>query len=239
MRNLSCFLLLFCGDLHPAEEYELWWEKNINNTLSISTFDEWLGDIHSTSRVLMRRHVQKMGYRSIVDVPAGLCTDYFGFKHDGIAIEYLGVDITPKLVARGLNQGIPIIEGDIKSLPFPDNRYEVCYARHILEHLNGYEEAISDLIRVASREVFITFFIHPQEKEVINSSYSFGQLLYGNTYSKSNIEKFILSNPKTSDFEWEYVDGREIILHIYLNSANLVEWRIYRDKTVIRADRSL
>jgi len=204
------------GDVQAVEEYEIWWEKCLENNVSIATFEGWLGDIYSTSRVAMRRHVVQKNYKSILDVPSGLCIDYFGFKHDGITIDYQGVDITPKLVALAQKQNLPVIVGDIKSLPFQDNKFDICYARHILEHLSSYEQAINELIRVAKKEALITFFIQPQETQSISSAYYNDHLLYHNTYCRPALERFVLSNPKVSKLEWEYVDGREIILHIYL-----------------------
>ncbi len=204
------------GSIHAVEEYELWWEKCLINRVSIDTFEGWLGNIYAPSRIAMRGHIKQKQYRSILDVPSGLCIDYFGFKQDGIEIAYQGVDITPKLVQLAQNQGLSVIEGDIKSLPFHDNQFDVCYARHILEHLDSYEKAITSLIRVAAREVLITFFIKPQNSAAPSSCYHTDQLLYHNAYSKPELEQFVLSHPKVSKMQWEEVDAKEIILHIYL-----------------------
>lgn len=210
-------IVFLAGHLYAAEEYEIWWEHCLEHTVPLSTFEDWLGDFHAPSRVAMRRHVEEMGYQSLLDVPSGLCADYFGFKNDQMQIAYQGLDITPKLVARAQAQNIPVVEGDIKSIPFPNNRFDICYARHILEHLASYEQAINELIRVAKKEVLVTFFIRPSEKELIHLFYYEDYLLYGNIYLKTGLEQFVLSNPKTTQIEWEEVDGREVILHIFLN----------------------
>ena len=212
-----CLMLCLCVDVpsHAAEEYEIWWEKCLENSVPMSTFEGWLGDINAASRVAMRNHVRRMKYTSVLDVPAGICMDYFGFKSEGFNIKYQGVDITPKLVAMAQKQGIPVIEGDIKALPFRDNSFDVCIARHILEHLTGYEKALDELIRVCSKEALITFFMRPEEKEVIDSFYYHDYLLYGNIYNKKELEDFVLSNPKVSGIFWEEVNGREVILHVY------------------------
>lgn len=210
------FMSIYMTDVHSVEEYELWWEQCLENKVPISTFEGWLGDMNAESRVAMRRHVMQMGYKSILDVPSGLCIDYFGFKQDGMPIAYQGVDITPKLVSLARKQQIPVIVGDIKKLPFQDNQFDVCYARHILEHLDSYEQALNSLIRVAKKEVFITFFIHPEETPVRRAYYDNDYLLYGHTYNKTELEKFIRSNKKVLNIEWEDVNKEEIILHIYL-----------------------
>ncbi len=220
-RMKICLLILFsviAKDVQSVEEHEQWWQQCLENRVSIATFEEWLGNYNSKSRVAMRRHIKEKGYKSILDVPSGLCIDYFGLNHDGITIAYQGVDITPKLVDLAQKQNLSVIQGDIKSLPFLDNQFEICYSRHILEHLDSYEQAINSLIRVASREVFITFFIQPKDTQVIRSALVDGYLLYHNIYCKPELEHFIQSNPKVSKMEWEEVDENEVILHIYVGS---------------------
>lgn len=222
LSRMKICLFIFCcfaaKDVQSVEEHEQWWQNCLENRVSLATFEGWLGNYNSKSRVAMRRHVKEKGYTSILDVPSGLCIDYFGLKHDGIAINYQGVDITPMLVDLAQKQNLPVIQGDIKSLPFEDNQFEICYSRHILEHLDRYEQAINSLIRVASREVFITFFSQPKDTQVIRSALVDGYLLYHNIYCKLELEQFILSNAKVSKIEWEEVDENEIILHIYTGS---------------------
>jgi hypothetical protein len=211
-----CSIISLTAHLCAVEEYESWWEKCLETSVPLSTFDGWLGDIHAQSRIAMRTHVKKMGYQSLLDIPSGLCTEYFGFKHDQMQIEYQGLDITSRLVKIAHKQNIPVLEGDIKSIPFANNRFEICYARHILEHLASYEQAIDELIRVASKEVLITFFMRPSDVPFINLFYYENHLLYSNVFNKTEMEQFILSNPKVIYFDWEEVDGRELILHIFL-----------------------
>jgi ubiquinone/menaquinone biosynthesis C-methylase UbiE len=210
------FLSVVTKEAYPVEDYEIWWQNCLENHVSYATFEGWIGDIHSSSRVAMRRHVKYRGYKSILDVPSGLCIDYFGFKYDGMTIAYQGVDITPRLVELAQNKSLPVVLGDIKSLLFKDNQFDICYARHILEHLNSYEQALTSLIRVAKYEVLVVFFIPPQETPNIKSDYNNGYLLYHNTYCRQEMERFILANPKVSKIEWEPISQWETILHIYI-----------------------
>lgn len=207
---------LFLTSLFGVEEYETWWEHSIDNGVSIQTFNEWLGGIKDPSRVAMRNHVKGKQYGSLLDVAAGLCIDYQGLLFDKIEISYTGVDITPKLVTRGKELGINIELGDIKALPFSDNLFDVVYARHILEHLASYEQAVEEMIRVAKKEVLVTFFIKPKEQYKGYSYISFGHKVYGNTYSKSEIEDYLTAHESVAAFEWENVSKRDVILHIYL-----------------------
>lgn len=203
------------SSLHAYKDHEIWWEQCIGEDISIKTFTDWLGGINAATRVAMRKHVRDMGYTSILDVPCGVCADYYGFKQDGMKISYQGLDITPKLVAFNTAKNIPVTHGSIENIPYTDEQYDMCYARHILEHLEGYEKALLELIRVARKEVFVTFFINPDSNTEMNLEFYNGNLLYHNKYNKNEIEKFVVKHPKVQSIEW--VDmGSETILHIYL-----------------------
>jgi hypothetical protein len=214
----SLFFISLFQSAYAAKDCELWWENNLENTVSYATFREWLGNVNAESRVAMRNHIKKMGYKSLVDVPSGLCLDYWGLKKEEIQISYLGVDITSKLVKLAVDQSIPVIRGSIESLPLSDNQFDVSYARHILEHLDSYERAINELIRVGRKETLIVFFIKPEidSPDQIKPCVIDGYVIFHNIYNKTNLEKFVLSNPKTSKIEWEDVNDKETILHIYL-----------------------
>lgn len=213
---LVCMFMGSAQVLHSYKEYETWWEECLDEEVSLETFRNWLGGIDASSRVAMREHVRKMGYTSILDIPCGVCVDYYGFKKDQIEIAYQGMDITPKLVALNQANNIPVIQGSIEAIPFLDGQYEVCYARHILEHLENYEQALLELIRVASREVVVVFFINPiSTHSEIHLDMCDGNLLYHNRYNKQDIEQLLINHPKVKRIEWVEMDS-ESILHIYL-----------------------
>ncbi len=204
----------------PQKDHEIWWEKNLGKEVSFSTFANWLGSVDAETRVAFRNEVSEKGYTSILDVPAGLAIDYTGLKRDNSEVQYTGVDITPVLVSIAQQHGINCVLGDIENLPFSDNSFEISHARHILEHLNSYEAAIRELIRVSAKEVFITFFIKPVEAEnhTINLNTINGYLLYHNGYAKNLIEEYVTENPKVESFEWVDVTEKETVLKIFLNT---------------------
>jgi len=80
------------------EAHELWWQNSVSDKLP--TFKSWLGDVNAYSRKVVRDHVENRGYRSILDVGCGLCTEFYGYQIDDIPIDYSGVDVTPDLVQR-------------------------------------------------------------------------------------------------------------------------------------------
>lgn len=213
---ISLFCICFQVFSSELKEHEKWWTHNIDSYLT--EFESWLGDVDAPSRVCARNYIKRMGYKTILDIPAGLCTEYFGYKKDEIEINYLGMDITHQLLMRGQQLGVPVLFGNIESIPCKDSSFEVCYARHILEHLPSYELALQELIRVAQKEVMVVFFIVPHMREtLIDPSILQESLLYHNRYNKPLMEEFILSNTKVSYLFWEYISDIECTLHIFLD----------------------
>jgi ubiquinone/menaquinone biosynthesis C-methylase UbiE len=201
----------------PLKEHEQWWTLNEDK---FETFDGWLGDFDACSRVQARKHINLLGYRNVLDVPCGTCTEYFGYQKDNMAVAYTGLDITHYLVERAQQMGVTAVEGSIEKIPFQDSSFELVYARHILEHLDYYELAVSECIRVAEKEALVVFFIPPVENEADTISYAIidDAGLYHNIYNKEKLVGFISQNPKVDRLEWENIDAteKEIILHIYL-----------------------
>ncbi len=213
--SIFCFTLLFA-----EKDHEKWWQECLETQVPIEVFAGWLGPADAPSRVAMRKHVKKMGYRSMLDVPCGLAVDYWGLKKEGAAIQYTGLDITPKLVEKGVQEGVPLVLGSIEKIPFADSHFDLCYARHILEHLDHYQLALKELIRTASKEVLVVFFIKPRDKkdDKIVRTTDHGSTLFHNKYNRPKLEKFLRANPKVKKLQWEKVGDQEEILHIYLRS---------------------
>lgn len=197
-----------------------WWDKSLGKSISYELFTQWIGSVDSSSRLAMRNHVKNKNYNSILDIPCGLCFDYFGLKEDKIEINYYAIDICAKLVAKSLEKGIDVKLGTIESIEYPANSFDIVYSRHILEHLKSYQKAVSEIIRVAKKEVLIVFFIKPSESD--NDFISFpvcgNHCLYHNTYSKNKLVEYILSNPKVDNIYWEDVGDKEAIAHILLKN---------------------
>ncbi len=201
-------------DLQP---YELWWQQFAGTIGFWPDLEVWARDFNTQSRKALRHYIQQHNYTSILDIPCGAGTDYFGLLQDTIAITYQGIEITPKLVDFCQQKNIPVIQGSIENIPLKDNSFDISYARHILEHLHYYHKAIKELIRVARYEVLIVFFIPPeQEPDAIYLLYPRGLPIYNNYYNKKKIEEYMRTIPKVSHWIWEKVTSTECFLHIYL-----------------------
>lgn len=204
-------------DHNRAKLHEEWWQFTLGNTVTYDLFADWLGDYRALSRQRVYQHVKEKGYSSLLDVPCGLCIDFKGLKQAHVPVDYYGVDITQKLVDRAQKRKLKVWQGSIENLPCEAAQFDMSYARHILEHLDYYEKAISELIRVARKEVLIVFFMKPSEKpDFIDLGYLDGHAVYHNLYNKEKLEKYVLNHTKVTHIEWEEVSDNENILHVYL-----------------------
>ena len=91
---------------------------------------------------------------------------------------------------------ISLKEGYIQSIPFQDNSFDVVIARHILEHLEeGYEAAIKEVFRVASKEAIVVLFVDLADipEDVIKESEpdENGCTYFWNTYAHDKFMAFL------------------------------------------------
>lgn len=176
-----------------------WWNKNAETRMN--DFKSWVGDFNQASKVYCRKYVVNKQYKTIIDCGCGLATDYYGFKNDEYEINYTGLDSCNFFINSNRENGISMIEAELEeTLPIPDSSYEVVYCREVLEHLSYYEKTLNELIRIASKEVIIVFFIKPDGEENIN--YWGEEDLYHNKYNKEKMEAFIMNNPRVDKLFW-------------------------------------
>ena len=220
--SLAAISIPLTADEQPYQPttYEAWWDYCLENTVSMNKFATWLGDVDALSRCSMRKHIYSKKYESILDVPCGLCIDFFGLEKDNIKIKYFGLDTSQKLTTRAHGLGINVVQGSIENIPYESSKFDVAYSRHILEHLPYYEAAINELIRVAKKEVLVVFFIRPTFDDIINYEKVDGHMIYHNHYDRQKLQNFVTSNKKVRSIAWEPITQQEEILHIYLADDN-------------------
>lgn len=208
-----------------------WWNKNAETRMN--DFKSWVGDFNQASKVYCRKYVADKQYKTIIDCGCGLATDYYGFKNDKYEINYTGLDSCGFFVNSNKENGITMIEAELeKDLPITNDSYEVVYCREVLEHLSHYEKTLTELIRIASKEVLVVFFIKPDHSEE-NINYWTEEDLYHNKYNKEKLETFLANSPKVDKLSWiDILDlpysveststetikptGEKVILHIVL-----------------------
>lgn len=197
-----------------------WWDRNYK----LGQFRSWLTNEGSFSRSILTDLVR--GYDSVLDCACGTCLDYFEYKKKLIPVKYKGVDSCQGLVDEAKTFGIDCDLGSIEDLPYKDKSFDIVTARHILEHLDYYEKAISEMCRVAKYEVAIIFFLPPQEIEVLEKDANLNYEVNVNKYSKAKVEEFARM---FGEVEWISV-GSEVILKIKKETKKEVKKRIVPKK---------
>ncbi len=215
------FFVLFTTVVSAKRPCEQWWEQTLEDKVSLETFRDWLGNAQAPSRKTFRNYIKERGYTSMLDAACGLCIDYWGIQNEEIAIKYTGLDVTERLVSANCTNGVNVVLGSIESIPFEDGAFELTYGRHILEHLEGFETALDELIRCASKEALVTFFLIPSARthNTISVGLDNGYPIYHNVYSKWRIERHIENNPKVDHYRWERVGDREEYLHVHIKQS--------------------
>lgn len=146
----------------------------------------------------------------VLDAACGGAVNYETFHNMGLDIHYTGLDRTPKLLeaARRRYPSIDVRHGYVEEMPFKDGEFDIVILRHILEHLEeGYEAAIKEALRVASKEVVVVFFLTPimakeHQLEERQSGEDTGYTHWWNTYSWPKFNRFV--QPFVSDIQIRY-----------------------------------
>tara|TARA_B100000424_G_scaffold188780_1_gene146757 strand:+ start:427 stop:1137 length:711 start_codon:yes stop_codon:yes gene_type:complete len=128
------------------------------NHLDIDSVKDWCGSYNVPWKKQIRKHIQDENYRSVLDCGAGVFSEYFGFKDDNYDIKYTATEITQKYVDYGISNGIDVVSGSIDNLQFEDNSFDCCICLDVLNCQLEYETSIKEMLRVAKKEVIITFF---------------------------------------------------------------------------------
>lgn len=190
-----------------------WWNNNIPGK-RLEEFKNWLKDGYQSDRIYCRKYIIEKEYKSILDCGCGLAIDYYGFKDENYQIRYMGLDSCHYLIDLHRSKDIPMIEAELDN-PFPirDNTYECVYGREIIEHLQYHRRTIDEFIRVASKEVIISWFIKPDD-EPEDIRYRQDEDVFHNKYNKNQLEQFILSNDGVEELFWHQPNEKHAVLHI-------------------------
>ncbi|MCV0439784.1 MAG: class I SAM-dependent methyltransferase [Hydrogenophaga sp.] len=136
---------------------------------------------------------------TVVDAACGTCVNWDVFKRVGVDCNYIGIDRTQGMLAEAKKRygdEITLQEGYVQELPLDDGEVDVVIMRHIVEHLQeGYEDAVREGLRVASKELVLVFFLDPSDdaEDVIQESQpdANGCTHFWNTYSWPKFTEFV------------------------------------------------
>jgi ubiquinone/menaquinone biosynthesis C-methylase UbiE len=150
-------------------------------------------------RQTLAKIIQQYDNPKVLDAACGTCVNWEVFKLTGTKCQYVGMDRTEGMLEEANNRyggEITLHRGYVQETDLPDNFVDVVIMRHILEHLQeGYETAIKEGLRVASKELIVVFFLDPSEKEEDEMQESpldeNGCTYFWNTYSWAKFTRFV------------------------------------------------
>jgi len=191
---------------------QTWWDKEIKD--QFDDFKSWVGSSQAPSKVFMRKWLAEHKINSILDIGCGMCDEFEAYKKEYPNIQWTGVEGSVFLHKKAIVKGKPVVNKEGHNIGFTDGAFDVSYARHVLEHQKSYKPILKEMIRVASKIATHTFFIAPQEKEIIN--YNKKLNLYHNTFNKNKIEEFVKSFDKVKSLSWLTISKVEVALVIFM-----------------------
>lgn len=192
---------------------QTWWDNNLKTRFN--DYIGWLGDSSADSREFIRENIKDLGIKSFADFGCGPGVEFTALTEEGYEFEYLGIDSCVHLKEINESNGIPFLNAPVEKTGLKANSYELSYSRHVLEHLPSFEDALTEMIRVAKKYVVHTFFLKPNEEEFEPNHWE-EENLYHNTYNKNDIEEFLKNNKKVESFEWIDINDKENALTITL-----------------------
>jgi ubiquinone/menaquinone biosynthesis C-methylase UbiE len=139
----------------PEELQRQYYERTASNYDSAHVSDE--EPEHNEALAVIELLCQRFHFSSFLDVGAGTGRGV-RFLHDR-GHEVRGVEPVPALIEQAENKGCPhgsIVQGSGYSLPFADNSFDVVFECGVLHHVARPEQAIQEMMRVASWAIFLS-----------------------------------------------------------------------------------
>lgn len=152
-----------------------------------------------------------------LDYGCGSATTYEAMINNGYEPiykgQYKGLDIIPKNIEWCKEQypeAVWEINKTIHKIDEPDVSWDVVYSRHVVDHMNSFEEAMDEHCRVAKKLVIVVLWrpLGSGEEHEIKNITDQGKVYkdeYTNDYSKKKVLEWIESKKP----EWELVELAE------------------------------
>jgi ubiquinone/menaquinone biosynthesis C-methylase UbiE len=160
-RPLKPYLPRRLGGAPYPRGFRSTWDRPVEEFLNL----EWHEQPHyKRSQELVVEYLDRFAPRdgtklALLDAPCGNGRLYRGLERAGLLdrIAYTGVDLTENLVAatRQLIPGAEIVQGSVEELPFEDDSFDVIVSQHVIRHLETYERAVPEYLRVSRGTVII------------------------------------------------------------------------------------
>lgn len=136
-----------------------WWDERIGDNRN------WGHPAHHPQRAWLVDHVGED--ESVLELGYGTGKDYSNLK-DRV---YRGYDLTTSFQRACLSRwpDADFRIGDVTDLPEPDASWDVVFCRHLLEHVEDWKTALSEMWRVAANRLMILSWRPLWEKPTVQT----------------------------------------------------------------------
>nr|WP_279538032.1 class I SAM-dependent methyltransferase [Paenibacillus turpanensis] len=107
-----------------------------------------------------REILQSLQPKTMLEVGCGPGVDFIGAVNTCPSIQYTGVDITEQMVQycrQHYSAGL-FYQANIFQLPFESGQFEFVYCKDVLNHVDEWPKAFTELLRVSQKYVLVNFF---------------------------------------------------------------------------------
>ena len=156
--------------------------------------------------------IKEKQYKTVLDAGAGICDLYYVFKEICYEVDYTAIDLTKKYVDECIAKGIKISKQNIEQTNFIDHQFDCVTAFDVINHQLDYRASIKELLRIAKKEVFISFFKKFEEESSLYADYHGEYETYQN--------EFGLIENRVVDPD----DGEAICIYNFINKKKLINF---------------
>lgn len=188
------------------------------------------GENHPSQLYAIKKYV-KPGM-SFLDYGCGSATTYEALQKSGWKLNnvmeglyYVGLDIIPKFTQyckERFPEGNFHVNPSIHKIDQPDKSWDVVFSRHVVDHMNSFEEAMDEHCRVAKDLVLVVFWVplsNQDEHEIKNiidgpqDNRKTYKNEYTNSYSRKKVMEWIKNNKDFELLEMTEEVGTEVSGH--------------------------
>ena len=125
---------------------------------TVEVMNSWCGDYNTSVKTYIRNEIKNKKNIKFLDCGAGTFSQYFGFKDNGIEVDYTATEITKKYIEYGLSKNLNVIECPLNKMPFEDNQFDITSCIDVMNHQLEFDKHIKEMLRVTKDVLYISFF---------------------------------------------------------------------------------